>query len=332
MNPALGRTEADLDELKRILESKFDLRQRVEPGKRSFHRLWQTIEIFDPFGEVVHRNQWRGDFQRTIESVDESGKAEESISWHSVGVRFWLPDESKYGPHKELDYSKGFSYSLSIEDDYNDLDWNYSGVPKSVEGSIFRQAFQVSAHFEFDFMRSVKHAGIDQLQKIGDLISRTPEEGHQFSLSFPPIVTNSLLERRNVHIGFLGLNQINGEPCAILYYRQGPQKFSWDGIENADITAENPPPDIWHKDLTSWQQGHFCVRLKDGTLAEGEFSENHMIKRARPDGTDPTPVQSRGIWSITEISKEDYSNGLQDWYLDQSELPWHGLFREFRGR
>jgi hypothetical protein len=323
--------QSDLDSLQERLSRKFNLQPKFELGKQSFYRMWQTIEVFDPFGDVVHRNQWRGDFQRTVDSVSQSGKAVESIRWHSVGARYWIPEESKYGPYKELDYSKGFSYKLSIEDGYEDLNWDYSSVPKTVEGSIFRQAFQVSAHFEFDFMRSVKHAAIDGLQYIGDLISELPEEKEHFSLSFPPVVSNSVLERKHLHIGFLGLNQIEGEPCAVLYFRQGPQKFTWDGVESMDITAEITNEDEpWHKILTSWQQGHFCIRLKDGSLAESEFSENHMIKKTRLDGTEPSASHSRGIWSIREVSPQAYSSGLENWNDDQNELPWRCLFNEFR--
>lgn len=320
----------DIEFLASVLSAKFDLRQKFEAGKQSYHRLWQTIEIFDLYGDVVFRNQWRGDFRRTMESIRLSGKAEESVTWHSVGVRNWLPNESKYDQHHELDWAKGFSYTFSIEDDYQDLNWDYSSVPKTLLGSIFRQAFQVSAHFEFDFLRSVSHAAIDKLRRIGDIVMNSPEEGQTFSLSFPPVVTNSLLQRKHVHIGFLGITQVGGVPCALLYYRQGPQTFSWDGIENPSGEANAGTDEVWHKDLKSWQQGHLCIRLDDGGLVEGEFSENHMIKRIRPDGDNPTAAHSRGIWSIRQIAPEAYTNGLQDWGQDQSELPWHCLFNDFR--
>jgi hypothetical protein len=320
----------DVESLANLLSGKFDLRQKFEAGRQSYYRLWQTIEIFDLYGDVVFRNQWRGDFRRTMETIRPSGKIEESVTWHSVGVRNWIFDESKYDQHHELEWARDFSYSFSIEDDYRDLNWDYSIVPKTLIGSTFRQAFQVSAHFEFDFLRSVSHAAIDRLQKVGDIVMNPPEEGQTFSLSFPPVVTNSVLRRKHVHIGFLGITQIGGVPCALLYYRQGPQTFSWDAIEDPNGDTSGDPDKVWHKDLKSWQQGHLCIRLQDGGLAEGEFSENHMIKKARPGGGDPTADHSRGIWSIREITPEAYTNGLQDWGQDQLELPWHCLFQEFR--
>jgi hypothetical protein len=328
-----NESTANLVALKRVLSGEFNLKPKFELGKQSFYRLWQTIELFDPYGDVLHRNQWRGDFGRKVESVNESGEAREAITWHSVGVRTWNAGESRYGPARELPYARGFSYTLSIEDDYKDLNWDYSAIPRSIEGSTFRQAFTVTAHFEFDFLRSISHAAIDRLRKLGDLISDPPEEGKTFSLSFPPVVRNSLLERQHIHIGLLGLNLFDGEPCALLLFRQGPQKFSWDGIEGPDITAEGMYEDnVWHKDLKSWQEGHLSVRLADGGLAEGELWETHMIKRARPGGDDPVAVHSRGIWSIRAISSEAYSKGLMDWNQDQSDQTWHCLFGEFRAR
>jgi len=331
MNP--NEATPDLDLVKKVLTSEFDLRQRFEAGRQSFYRLWQTIEIFDPFGEVLHRFQWRGDLSRRVEDANQSGNIEESIRWHSVGARMWNPSAQRYEPFRELNYARGFSYKLSIEDDYEDLNWDYSSIPKSIEGSTFRQAFTVTAHFEFDFLRSIKHGAIHKLKRIGDLLSESPEEGQTFSLSFPPVVTNSLLERKNVHVGFLGLNQFRGEPCALLHFRQGPQQFSWDGIEGPDPTAVGLYEDnVWHKDLKSWQFGHLAIRLSDGSLAEGELFENHMIKRSSPSGDEVMPINSRGIWSIREISSEEYSGGLEGWNDDQSELPWYCFFGEFRER
>lgn len=323
-----NKTTVDLDLVKKVLASEFDLKPRLVPGTRSFYRYWQTVEIFDPFGAVLHRFQWRGDLSRTVED-----DLKESISWHSVGSRFWNPAASRYEPYRELDYARGFSYKLSIEDEYDDLNWDYSSVPKSIEGSTFRQAFTVTAHFEFDFLRSVKHGAIQKLTRIGDLLSESPEEGQTFSLSFPPVVTNSILKREKVHVGFLGLNHFEGEPCALLQFRQGPQKFSWDGIEGPDVTAVGQYEDnVWHKELTSWQFGQLALRLSDGGLAEGELLENHMIKRSNPAGDEVMPINSRGIWTIRQISEAEYSSGLEGWNDDQSELPWHCFYSDFRSR
>src|SRR5688572_7295780 len=86
----------DIDLLTNILSNKFDLRQKYENGKETYYRLWQTVEVFNPYGDVVARNQWRGDFHRVMELIRPSGKIEELVTWHSVGVRNWSQDASKY--------------------------------------------------------------------------------------------------------------------------------------------------------------------------------------------------------------------------------------------
>jgi hypothetical protein len=305
--------------LQKALSGQFDLKPKYTTGNQRYYRLWMTLEAFDPYGDLQARSQWRGDFQRVVESVDASGRAEERITWKNIGIRTWLTVEARYGAHEVLPWAEGFSYRFSAEDNYDELDWDYSSLPGEFTGRIFRTAFQVSAHMEFDFLRSSRHAAIEKLRRVGEVLRNPPEEGEVFSLDFPPLFTNSRIERKHVQVGLLGLTLAKGEPCALLDYQQGPQDFSWTEL------AGPPEGESSHEtvkvNLKSWQQGVFTVRVVDGSLAHGEFTEWHMIKRAPAAGGAAMANYSRGIWGVREIAAKDYAVGLESWGDEQIPFP-----------
>ena len=305
-----------------VLSQQYDLKAKYEKGQKRYYRMWMTLEQFDPWGNTLIRLQWRGDFERLVESVDAAGKAAEKITFKSVGFRIWDPAKGKYGPHQELPWADNFSYKFSAEDAYDDINWNYDKIPKSPQGVGFRAGFQVSAHYEFDFMRSSRHAAIEKLGHVGQLLPHPPEEGQEFSLGFPELMENSRLKRENVEVGFLGLTQVAGEPCAIIDYRQGPQSFSWDtkgGAHPAFASAKDVTG--WHTEMKSWQDGKFVVRVKDGSMVYGEFTERTMSKLTPQPSGAPAPANGRGIWSIREITAGDFANGLKDWEQEVTAIP-----------
>jgi hypothetical protein len=307
--------------LNNVLGQEYDLKATYVAGQKRHYRLWMTLESLDPWGNLQGRHQWRGDFEREVESVDTTGKAEEKITWKNVGFRSWDIAKGKYGAHQEIPWAENFSYSFSAEDAYDDIKWDYAGVPRDMAGVVFRAGFQVSAHFEFDFMRSSRHASIEKLRRVGDLLPHPPEEGQEFSLSFPSLMENSHLKRENVEVGFLGLTQVAGEPCAIIDYRQGPQRFWWDTRNSQQPAFAGENVTAWHTEMTAWQHGQFVVRLKDGSLVHGEFTERQMSKLTPQGGGEPAPSYGRGIWSIREITAEDYAEGLEGWEQEGSPTP-----------
>lgn len=318
MKPEKKRT------LKEWLSRDYELKPHYVKGQKRYYRLWQTLEQLDPWGNLQGRSQWRGDLERVVESVDPSGRAEEKITWKNVGSRSWLMAEGKYGPHRPLPWADGFSYGFSAEDGYDELRADYVSIPKNPVGMLFRMAFQVSAHLEFDFLRSSRHGAIERLRKVGSLLLNPPEEGQKFTLDFPPWAVNSDLEKKHVEISFLGLTQVNGEPCAIIDYQQGPQDFLWETLDTqgaAPALGMNEGVSSWHTAMKSWHHGLFFVRLRDGSLVFGWLTEPTMGKITPQGDGQPIPRYGRGTWSIQEITADDYAAGLKDWDQEQSLTP-----------
>jgi len=308
-----------LESLRQALPQPFDLKQKYSVGQERCQRMWMTIEAFNCFGDLQARVQWRGDLHRVVHDVDSSGRAREKVTWRSVGVRSWLLDEDRYEPAKAVPFAEGFSYDFSAEDDYDELTWDYSSIPREPLGRSFRTAFSVSAHLEFDFLRSSRHASIEKLRHIGEVLTHTPEEGKTFSIDFPPFFTNSCLNRKHVQAGFLGLTLADDAVCVLLDLKQGPQDFFWHELVS-------PPGDASKEEklavrLKSWQDGVLSIRMEDGSLVSGEFTEWHMIKRVPLAGGNPIANHSRGIWSIREITEQNCGKGLEDWATEQTPTP-----------
>jgi hypothetical protein len=315
--PKEGRSDA-LSQIRDLLKLEYNLKPKFSKGGRRYYRLWMTIESPGPRGNTAERNQWRGDFERVVISVDPSDRAEEEVTWRNVGVRRWLLDEGKYASHQPLPWADGFSYRFSMEDSYEELDWDYSSIPKNVAGFVFRAILQVTAHYEFDFLRSSRHASIEKLRYVGAVLRDPPEEGQVFNLDFPPVFTNSRLERKHVEIGVLGLAWADDEPCALIDYRQGPQRFSWTMTTAAGEQAE---PVSVNTELTSRQEGVFVVRLEDGSLVNGWLAESTIQRITPAGGGEPTGRYTRGIWHIREITSEEFAGGLKDWENEQTPTP-----------
>lgn len=306
-----------LEKARTVLEHEYNLKPRFVKGQKRYYRLWMTIENLDNYGTVAQRSQWRGDFERVVTAVDASGRAEERVTWKNVGFRNWLMKEGRYGPHQAASWADGFSYDFSMEDDYGDLNWDLSKIPKNMLGFLFVGGLQISAHAEFDFMRSSRHARIEKLRRIGERMKDLPEEGKAFDLDFPPVFTNSKLVRKHVQVGFLGLTLANGEPCALIDYQQGPQPFTWTMEMGPPF---QPQPVTVNTELTSRQNGIFVVRLSDGSLVNGQFIER-TFQKITPVGSEPASRAGQGMWHIREITPEEFKQGLANWEQEQTPTP-----------
>ena len=314
--PPQGNAQG-IEKARKVLEREYNLKPRFVEGQKRYYRLWMTIENFDDYGHVAGRSQWRGDLERVVTAVDSSGRAEEKVTWKNVGFRSWLMNEGRYGPHQAASWADGFSYTFSLEDDYKDLNWDFSEIPKNMLGFVFVGAVQISAHAEYDFLRSSHHAKIENLRRIGEVMKDLPEEGKTFDLDFPPVFTNSKLVRKNVRVGFLGLTLVNGEPCALIDYQQGPQPFTWTMTMGPPF---QPKPVTVNTVLISRQSGIFVVRLTDGSLVNGQFTERTQQK-ITPVGGESSARSGQGMWAIREITPEEFERGLADWAEEQTPTP-----------
>jgi hypothetical protein len=287
--------------LESFLTREYDLKPTYVKGTTRYYRLVIVYKVLNPLGQVMSRSEHRGDIKRVVESVQTDGKAYERITWKNVAVRNAPGATGPYGPYKILPWAEGFSYRFSAEDSHEDFPWNYEDFPKTMEG-YQALLLTVDAHFEFDYLRSSYHGAIENLKHIGDEIE-APDSHIPFRLTFPPVVTDSWLEKKDVYIKFVGLTQVAGEPCAVIAHRQGPGEFY------LDMAMGTPEP--VRNELTSSFSGDLIVRLSDGSLIHGDFIEHVRNKLQLPGQTNPTYTQMQADYVIDEISPEEYERGLE---------------------
>jgi hypothetical protein len=291
-----------------LVFAEYDLRRRATRGDHSHYRIWMTIELLGSRGALMGRYQTRGDFERQVTSVDPIA---ERIVWRNVGSRGWDTDKDAYGEHQPLDWAEGFAYDFSPEQAYEELAWDHSHLPKTTEGYTF-VTLQITGHLEFDFLRSARHGRIDALRRPGDT-QVPPEDGQRFQIEFPPLSVHSALERRHVRTGFLGLTEADGELCAILDYRQGPQTFTWENLSDPSAPTAH--------EVRSWQYGQFVVRTSDGELTEGDFTERAVMTMRPLNGGQAMTMPVRGMYAIRRISTEEFAEGLDSWGAEQTPRP-----------
>lgn len=292
----------------RLLRQKHNLRERPTVGQTRFFRLIATLDKSDPSGSGSG-SQIRGDLERKVSAIASDGSFTEQIRWRNVAIRPWLSAKGEYGPFFPVTWANNFSYEFSADSNYESLKWDLSSLPKDHSGYMFRAVLSVTAHYEFDFMRSVSHAQIDQLTRIGQLITDVPENRETFSLNLPPIVNESRLERKHVQVGLPGITIVNGEPAAILEFRQGPQDFAltMTAAERMEVK------------IKSWQYGQCLIRLRDGALISAQLTENIISNIGSSSSYD------QGNYVIQEISSAEFEKGLTDWTNDRG----HKQFIEF---
>jgi hypothetical protein len=285
--------------MKSLLSDEYDLRPKYKKGDKRYYRLVILYKRLEPSGKILSMMEHRGDIQRVVETVESNGKAYELITWKNVASRETPEKSSTLGPWKKQSWVEGFSYRFSAEDSHQKFHWNYQSFPKTMEGYLSLM-LTVDAHFEFDYLRSSFHGAIEKLRRIGDEVE-APDSHLTFTIDFPPVVPSSHLQKRNVYTKFIGLTQINGEPCAILAHRQGPGEFSLN-------LATSPTTTMSHE-ITSSFWGNLMVRLSDGGLVHGDFIE-HVRSQANIPGQDkPIFGSTQAEYTIDEISAEAYIKG-----------------------
>jgi len=288
--------------LKSYLTQTYDLKPKYKKGEVRYQRLVIVYNTLDPGGHIMNRNEIRGDLERRVESVLPDGKAYERITWKSRASRIGQGATGPYGPYQFHDWAEGFSYQFSAEDPYDKFYSNYEKFPKTMP-AYQALGHMVSAHFEFDFLRSSYHGAIEKLRKIDDEVE-APDNHQPFTINLPPMMPNSNIQKNNVRTRFIGLTYAGGEPCAIIAHWQGPGDF-W-------IELAAGPGKLQRIDMTSTFAGNLYVRLSNGSLVHGDFVEWVMAKLPGSTPEKPSYGYTRGDYNIDEISREEYLKGISD--------------------
>jgi hypothetical protein len=240
-----------------VLEETYDLRYRPRPGEASDYRVGIVYRSLDARGAVLRREAYEGRFRRDVEAVLPDGRVQERITWRGAARRE-ARGEEPFGDAEPLPYLEGFAYPFSAEDGYEEYHWQHERFPRDMTG-WFAMLLTIDAHFEFDFLRSSRHGAIERLRRIGDSVL-APDSGKPFAIHFLPLFDVPGFTKQDLRTTFAGLTRHGDEPCALLAFSTGMSTFE---IVAGGATIP----------CTSRFSGTLKVRLSDGALEHGEFTE-----------------------------------------------------------
>ncbi len=254
--------------LKGVLNDSYNLALNTPVGDRSYYRLSCAYNDLNEIGVVESVNEIRGRLERVVKGIRPDGGREEHVTWDQIEF-IMQPDMTKPALAPiPLEFGNGWSYDFCAEKDYEDFDWKTDGIPKDGIGWNFL-LLTIDAHFEFDFIHSRFHGAIDKRTRIGDggLI---PDNGKAFDILLDPAISDCTFIRNEFRNEFLGLAVKDGQECAILGFDLGVSPFYME-VKGLDPTEVNP--ELIHLDMSSTFTGKVYIRLSDGALQYGEFTE-----------------------------------------------------------
>ena len=278
------------DELTSVLGATYDLSYRPAPAAASYYCLDILYRSIGDEGKVKGVENWRGGFRRAVDTVDPDGAVRETITWKHASRRERGAD-TPFGEWQLLDFAEDFTYPFCAEDDYPDFQPDYSGFPRgeatwTLGWNVL--LLTVDAHFEFDFLRSRRHGGIDRLRQVGDTCL-TPDTDHPFRLELPPMVDVPGFTKRNLRNTFVGLTSAGGEACGVVAFGMDVSPF--------EMTIGGHSFGI-----SSIFRGTLTMRLDDGSLEHGEFDEFVVSANG--------PVYPR--YEIRRIDEATWQGGIGD--------------------
>lgn len=242
-------------------EKSYSLTPRFRVGQKSAYRFVNRQFILSEGQGVVARVELSGDFERAVVEVKADGSAVERVTWRDFSSAFGQGRSGPLAKPEQPPWAKGFSYLLFAEDSHERFHWNYDSIPATSLGDQFMM-HTVNAHFEFDFLRSRFHGGIDKLRRVGDRV-KVPDTDRPFTIRLRALPLTMECIKRDHTMTFQGVAPCSGRKCAVLFF------WTW-----LDVTSRSgAPPNLLERSGFTQFDGYLLVDLEDGSLHYGYFNE-----------------------------------------------------------
>jgi hypothetical protein len=279
-----------------ILEREFDLRYRPPVGTSNYYRYQDIFRTLDPLGMPVRTESYLGYFARRVDSSDPDVR--ETVTWD--GIRRQVDREEP----ELLPWTVGYTYSFCAEDSYEDFHWQTGEFPADLLGFMVLQVV-VTAHFEYDYLRSESHGSIGSLRRIGDRVE-PGDNDRPFRIALPGWGEVPAFTKRGLVTSFDGLTSVNGHPCALLRLDVDTSPFETivhgDPEVRGTLDYDHGHPELsgdMSLAMSSRFRGTLSARLSDGVLEAGAMLEWVFV--AGSFATSP-------VHSIRRISEEEYAS------------------------
>jgi hypothetical protein len=231
-----------------------------------------------------------GDLRRVVDSLDDEGVPNETLTWRNVATSHAHGSEP-FSSEDPMPYTDGFTYTYRIEDEYSSFDNSlFDPLPRTLEAWFFVLLVR-DTQAPFDNMRTVR-LDVDKLRRLGDEITidrDASEQGQHSSLTFPPLIDCPSFAVSVLHSRFDAITLVENEPCAVMRFSMEPCTF---------VTTMNEGTMHGGSSFS----GRMNLRLSDGAHMGGHFEEYVFFR----DGVNHKPVYD--MWRITEAQYENGSS------------------------
>ncbi|KPJ59220.1 MAG: hypothetical protein AMJ46_11990 [Latescibacteria bacterium DG_63] len=236
------------------------LNLRYEIGETIHYRLLRHSTLFQMDGTKFGEQKALAYFIRTRLENDSLGRAQEQFTWKGFGFGQSLNpnDPAKLS---RLEEAEGFSLVCSVQDQDVITRFDFSSLPRTLEGVWFMIMSWDALTFDGP-VRSQEDFGFPDEALIETEV-RSTRKPHEFQFKYPPLVTESSYSfSGNMRSRVLGVGIVKNVPCAVI-------EFS----DSGNIIAMNlqlDPVSVKNKGFEHFW-GKTYLSLEDGRVLKGEL-------------------------------------------------------------
>lgn len=251
---------ARADEGRLSLGGPLPLSLRYDVGETLCYRLVRHTTLFGMNGSKSGEHKAVAYFTRTRLENDGRGRVSERFTWESFAFGQSMDPSSPAGL-TYLKEAEGFSLVCSVHDEDMLLKFDFSSLPRTLEGFWFMVMAWDAVTFDGP-VRAQEHFLFPDEAFIGESFEGT-RGAYDFEFEYPPLVTDSkyTFSGEN-HSRLLGVGAVRDIPCAIVEFSYAendifmnfdiaPVKLNIRGFEH-----------IWGKTYLS---------LENGSIVKGEL-------------------------------------------------------------
>jgi hypothetical protein len=235
------------------------LRLRYPTGETIHYKLLRHSIFFQMDGTRFGEHRAAAYFTRTRLPDDSAGRIQERFTWEAFSFGETMmpnkPLEMAY-----LKEAEGFSLRGSVEDHEMIDGFDFSGLPRTIQGLWFMIMSWDAVTFD-GLTRPQEHFDFPDSATIGTSVEST-QGPYDFQFEYPPIVADSKYHfSGNSTSRLIGVSMVKGIPCAIVEFsttentvemnmQLAPFAISSTGFEH-----------LW---------GRTYLSLEDGRVVKGE--------------------------------------------------------------
>jgi len=236
------------------------LKLRYDVGETLYYRLVRHTTLFAMDGSRFGEQEAVAYFTRTRLENDSQGRAREKFAWKSFAFGQSM-DPNVPARLSYLREAENFSLVCSVQDEDMLLKFDFSALPRTIEGFWFMVMSWDAVTFDGP-VRGQEQFPFPDEAFIGTEIKGTRGR-HDFEFDYPPLVSNSSYTFSGENSSrLLGVGIVRDIPCAIVEFSHSengitmnfdvaPVKLKIRGFEH-----------IWGKTYLS---------LEDGRIVKGEL-------------------------------------------------------------